>query len=139
MGEGVPESEAKPLAREILKEVQLCLQEDFFNWLLEQKHPQAYCEWRLEDRPAADKIRSGSVDRAVFDGRNWWVVDYKTSRPVAGESVDSFLARESQLYRPQLLAYKEMVANYLNVDLNSVRPVLYFTALQRKIEMNFPS
>lgn len=139
MGEGVPETEAKPLAREILKEVQLCLQEDFFNWLLEQNHPQAYCEWRLEDRPAADKIRSGSVDRAVFDGRNWWVVDYKTSRPFAGESVDSFLARESQLYRPQLLAYKEMVANYLNVDISSVRPVLYFTALQRKVEMNSPS
>ncbi len=29
-----------------------------------------------------------------------------------------------------------MVANYLNVDINSVRPVLYFTALQQKVEVN---
>ncbi|MGB6928202.1 MAG: UvrD-helicase domain-containing protein [Syntrophobacteria bacterium] len=136
LSEGVPDTEAKPLAREILKEVQLCLQEDFFNWLLKQDHPQSYSEWSLEDRPAADKIRTGTVDRVVFDGDRWWVVDYKTSRPLDGESVDSFLERESHLYRPQLHAYGEMVANYFKVDLRSVRTVLYFTALQRQVEVN---
>ncbi|MEJ2431519.1 MAG: UvrD-helicase domain-containing protein, partial [Deltaproteobacteria bacterium] len=134
--EGVPEIEAKPLVKEILQEVQLCLQEEFFSWLIGKDHPQAYCEGSLEDRPTTGQIRSGTVDRLVFDGDRWWVVDYKTSRPLEGESVDSFLTRESQLYRPQILAYKEMVANYLNVDINSVRPVLYFTALQRKVEIN---
>ena len=136
LSEEVPDTEAKPLVREILKEVQLCLQEDFFSWLLKQDHPQSYSEWSLEDRPAADKIRTGTVDRVVFDGDCWWVVDYKTSRPLDGESVDSFLERESHLYRPQLHAYGEMVANYFKVDLSSVRTVLYFTALQRKVEVN---
>jgi ATP-dependent exoDNAse (exonuclease V) beta subunit len=139
MSEGVPETEVKLLAREILKEVQFCLQEEFFSWLLGKDHPQAYCEWSLEDRPAADKIRSGTVDRMVFDGSVWWVVDYKTSRPLDGESVDSFVERESHLYKPQLHAYKEMVANYFKVDLRSVRTVLYFTALQRKIEVDSSS
>jgi len=135
ISEGVQETEAKSLARGILKEVQLCLQEEFFSWLLKQDHPQTYSEWSLEDRPAADKIRTGTVDRLVFDGSNWWVVDYKTSRPLDGESLDSFLTRESQLYKPQLHAYGEMVANYFKVDLSSVRTVLYFTALQRKVEV----
>jgi ATP-dependent exoDNAse (exonuclease V) beta subunit len=136
IGEGVPETEAKPLARAILKEVQLCMQEDFFSWLLKQDHPQAYSEWSLEDQPAADKIRTGTMDRLVFDGSNWWVVDYKTSRPLTGDTVESFIERESHLYRPQLHAYGEMVANYFKVDISAVRTVLYFTGLQRKVELN---
>ncbi len=139
LSEGVPEIEVKPLAKEILKEVQLCLQEEFCSWLLGKDHPQDYCEWSLEDRPATGQIRSGTVDRLVFDGDRWWVVDYKTSRPLEGESVDSFLARESRLYRPQLHAYGEMVANYFTVDVRSVRTILYFTALQQKVELDSTS
>jgi len=45
ISEGVQETEAKSLARGILKEVQLCLQEEFFSWLLKQDHPQTYSEW----------------------------------------------------------------------------------------------
>jgi ATP-dependent exoDNAse (exonuclease V) beta subunit len=136
ISEGVPETEAKSLAGEIRNEVQLCLQEDFFSWLLKQDHPQSYSEWSLEDLPAADKIRTGTVDRLVFDGSNWWVVDYKTSRPLTDDTVESFVERESRLYKPQLRAYGEMVANYFKVDLSSVRTILYFTALQRKVELN---
>ncbi|MCG6981577.1 MAG: UvrD-helicase domain-containing protein [Deltaproteobacteria bacterium] len=135
INEGVPETEAKPLAENILRDVQLCLQEEFCSWLLKQDHPQSYSEWSLEDRPATDKIRTGTVDRIVFDGSDWWVVDYKTSRPLDGESIDSFLERECQLYRPQLLAYGEMVTKYFKVDSGSVRTVLYFTTLQRKVEL----
>lgn len=137
--EGVSEAEAKPLAEEILQEVQNCMQDDFFSWLLRKNHPEAYCEWSLEDRPATDQIRTGTMDRVVFDGSNWWVVDYKTSRPLLGESLDHFVAREVLRYRPQLLAYKEMIANCFKVDLSTVRPVLYFTALQRKVELNSTS
>jgi ATP-dependent exoDNAse (exonuclease V) beta subunit len=136
VSEGVLETEAQELAEEILQEIQDCLQEEFFSWLLSKDHPQAYCEWSLEDRPAEGQIRTGIVDRLVFDGDNWWVVDYKTSRPLSGKSVDEFMEREVDLYRPQLLAYKEMVANYFKVDPRSVRVVLYFTSLQQKIELN---
>jgi ATP-dependent helicase/nuclease subunit A len=136
IGQGLPETAAKPLANEILKEIQLCQEEDFFSWLLKQDHPQAFSEWSLEDLPATDIIRAGTVDRLVFDGSDWWVVDYKTSRPVEGESVDSFLERESNLYRPQLHAYGQMVSNYFKVSLSAIRTVLYFTALQRQVELH---
>lgn len=136
VSEGVLETEAQELAEEILQEVRNCLEEEFFSWLLGKNHHQAYCEWSLEDRPATHQIRSGTIDRVVFDGDSWWVVDYKTSRPLSGKSVDEFMEREVDLYRPQLLAYKEMVANYFKVDPRSVRVVLYFTSLQQKIELN---
>ena len=135
VSEGVLETEEKELAEEILQEIRDCLQEEFFNWLLGNGHPQAYCEWSLEDRPAEGQIRTGIVDRVVFDGDTWWVVDYKTSRPAANEKDEDFLEREVAIYRPQLLAYREMLANYRKVDINSVRTVLYFTALQRKLEL----
>jgi ATP-dependent exoDNAse (exonuclease V) beta subunit len=131
----VPETVAKPLAEEILQEVRNCLEEEFFSWLLGKNHHQAYCEWSLEDRPATHQIRSATIDRVVFDGDSWWVVDYKTSRPLSGESVDRFIEHEVNRYRPQLLAYREMIANYFKVDPRSVRVVLYFTSLQRKIEL----
>jgi ATP-dependent exoDNAse (exonuclease V) beta subunit len=139
VSEGVLETEAKPLAEEILQEIQHCLQEQFFGWLISKDHPRAYCEWSLEDRPAENQISTGIMDRVVFDGDSWWVVDYKTSRPLSGESVDRFIEHEVNRYRPQLLAYREMIADYFKVDPRSVRVVLYFTSLQRKIELNAES
>jgi len=139
MTEGVSEAKCKPLAEEILQEVHQCLHEDFCSWLLSKNHPESYCELRLEDRPTAEKIRTGSIDRLVFDGSTWWVVDYKTSRPLSGKSVDGFIAREVQRYRPQLEVYREMVANYFKVEMTKVRAVFYFTALQRKAELDLPS
>ncbi len=136
LSEGVPESEAGGMAEDILREVRDCLQEEFFIWLLNKDHPQAYSEWSLEDRRAPNQIRSGTMDRVVFDGNTWWVVDYKTSRPLVGESVDEFLEREVDHYRLQLPAYRDMVANAFSLDLDSVRPVLYFTALQQKVELD---
>ena len=133
--EGVSQTAAQTLADEMLKELDLCLQEDFFSWLQRQDHSQAHSEWRLEHLSAPDKIRTGTVDRIVFDGSDWWLVDYKTSRPLGGERVESFLERESHLYSPQLNAYGEMVANYFKASLSAVRTVLYFTALQRKVEV----
>jgi ATP-dependent helicase/nuclease subunit A len=133
--EEVPESQATGLAEDILEEIQLCLEEPFFAWLLRDDHAQAYCEWALEDLPTADQIRVGMVDRVVFDGSFWWVVDYKTSRASKGESEVVFLQREAERYRPQVLAYQEMVAHALDLDRDKIRPALYFTALQRKVEL----
>ena len=72
--------------------------------------PAAVSEWRLEDRPRPDTIRRGQMDRLVFDGGTWWLLDYKTSRPGGRGDWEEFIAREQEKYRPQLLAYREMAA-----------------------------
>ncbi len=50
------------------------------------------------------------IDRLAFDGKYWWLLDFKTSRPAAGEDWEAFTTRETEKYRPQLLAYREMAA-----------------------------
>ena len=67
-------------------------------------------EWLLEDLAAPDTLRRGQIDRLVFDGQSWWILDYKTSRPEPPEDWEEFIDRETEKYRPQLLAYREMAA-----------------------------
>jgi ATP-dependent exoDNAse (exonuclease V) beta subunit len=75
------------------------------------------------------------VDLAARVDGVWWLVDFKTSRPlVTGRdevTPDAFYEKELQKYRPQLLAYREMWSRCREVEPAAVRPVLYWTALQR--------
>jgi ATP-dependent exoDNAse (exonuclease V) beta subunit len=75
------------------------------------------------------------MDRLVFDGATWWLLDYKTSRPADPGEWEEFMAREQEKYRPQLLAYREMAARAQGISPEAVRLVLYFTAIQRPVEL----
>ena len=55
-------------------------------------------------------MRRGKIDRLVFDGESWWILDYKSSRPEPPADWEKFIAQETEKYRPQLLAYREMTA-----------------------------
>ncbi|MBW1918150.1 MAG: UvrD-helicase domain-containing protein [Deltaproteobacteria bacterium] len=135
-GLGLDEEPASLIAREILEEVAAAQQEPFLAYLLRSDHPQAWTEWALEDCPQPGLIRRGQIDRLIFEGGQWWLVDYKTSRPHAGEAVPEFLAREAEKYRPQLLAYQEMAAHTLGLaNPGEIRLALYFTALRQKITL----
>lgn len=76
----------------------------------------------------------GQIDRLVFDGGQWWLLDYKTSRPAAGVDWELFIQQETEKYRPQLLAYREMAARFFGVEPpEAIKAVLYFTACQRHV------
>jgi len=80
-------------------------------------------------------VRSGIIDRIVFDGRDWLLVDYKTTPLPEGMPMETFLQEQAVLYREQLLAYKEMLAHARSLDPSSIRLFLYFTALQKEYEI----
>jgi ATP-dependent helicase/nuclease subunit A len=128
--EGIPLEEAGPLADSILKEIMLCLGEKTCAWILGKDHKQAYSEWRIEDHPSESGIRSGIIDRLIFDGRNWWIVDYKTVQK-DGEAPEPFIREQAALYKPQMLSYREMVADYFNTVPEDILLLLYFTAMQK--------
>jgi len=71
----------------------------------------------------------------AFDGRDWWLVDFKTSRPPAGGDWDAFLVQEKEKYRPQLQAYRDMVAAARDLSPEAIRPALYFTACHKILEL----
>ncbi len=96
----------------------------------------AVSEWALEDQPAPGSIRRGRLDLLAFDGTDWWLVDFKTSRPPAGENWEVFLAQEKDKYRPQLLAYREMTARLKGISPpETIRLALYFTACRQAVEV----
>ena len=133
-GFGVDREKARELAPEILAEVAACLTDPFLAPLL---HPDAAeSEWGLEDQPAPGIIRRGRVDLLAFDGKIWWLVDFKTSRPPAGVSWDDFLLKEREKYRPQLIAYREMTVRVKGLATpGDVRLALYFTAGRQAVEL----
>jgi len=134
VGVGVPREVAQGLSPGILAEVEACRKDPFFQGLLASQA--TVSEWLLEDQPAPGVIRRGRLDLLAFDGREWWVVDFKTSRPLSGENWEDFLRKEGEKYRPQLLAYREMVAKARNIrPPEAVRLALYFTAIQKVVEL----
>lgn len=96
-------------------------------WVLAARHPEARSEWALSVAEG-DAVRDIVIDRTFVDAATdvRWIVDYKTSQPVAGESVASFLARESEHYREQLQIYRDALRARGE---QTLRCALYFTAL----------
>lgn len=129
-----PDGAAKA-APEMLAEAQACRADPFLARLLSPDLPEAKSEWRLEDTPGHGLIRRGQIDRLVYDGRDWWLVDYKTSRPTNGGDWESFMAGEAEKYRPQLLAYREMIAKAQGLTTEKIKAVIYFTACRRAVEV----
>ena len=132
---GLPLDAAASLAPELLAELAACRADPALQRLLSPALEGAASEWPLEDCPAPGVLRRGRLDRLAFDGEHWWILDYKTSRPLEGEAWEVFIAQEAARYRPQLLAYRDMVAGLKGLDPGQVRPALYFTACRRLVEV----
>jgi len=134
---GLASEEADRLAGEILAEVRACLEDTFLGRLLSPDWPVAVSEWLVEDETASGVIRRGRLDRVVYDGKCWWLLDFKTGRPEKEEDWEDFVAAEVERYRPQVEAYREMAAKFFGLDSGAeMRLVLYFTANRRAVELS---
>jgi ATP-dependent exoDNAse (exonuclease V) beta subunit len=103
------------------------LKDERGRWIL-KKRPCADSELVL-NRMAAEGMESRVVDRTFVDDDTGirWVVDYKTSQPMAGESMEQFLKRELTHYRDQVMHYVELLAQW-DKSAVEVRGGLYFPA-----------
>jgi ATP-dependent helicase/nuclease subunit A len=133
--EGLTAPAAAALAGEIVAELAACQADPFLAALLAPEISRATSEWLLEDQPQTGVIRRGVIDLLAFDSQNWWILDFKSSRPAAGEDWETFISQETEKYRPQLLAYREMAAQAKGIEPpEAIRVGLYFTACQRLVE-----
>ena len=134
--EGLTAAAAAALAAEIQAELAACQADPFLTSLLGPDIPGAASEWLLEDQPHPGAIRRGVIDLLAFDGQDWWLLDYKTSRPANGEDWEAFITQETEKYRPQLLAYREMAAKAKGIEPpEDIRLGIYFTACRRAVEV----
>ncbi len=97
-------------------------------WLLSAEHHEAHSEWAIAAIDDRGRVQELVIDRTFVDANTGlrWLIDYKTSQPLAEESQASFLKRESATYRPQLTRYRDALRQ---LDSRPVRCALYFTAL----------
>ncbi len=133
--EGLSPDKAAETAVEIEREVTATLADPFFKRLLCSDRNLIKTEWALEDRISEEKIRSGRIDFACFDGNAWWIVDFKTSRPVNGQIQEDFISEERRRYQPQIMHYKSMVSK---LDVGAGKPIhagIFLTALGVWIEI----
>jgi hypothetical protein len=80
-------------------------------WVLSSGHEDAHSEWALTTVNAQGAIKDIVIDRSFIDrATGWrWIIDYKNSVPVPGESLHEFAARETATYMDQLRQYCDAV------------------------------
>ncbi len=100
-------------------------------WLLAD-HREACCEMSLNGLIDGQLVRA-AVDRTFVDGEVRWVVDYKTSSPGKGVSVQEFLHLETERYREQLRIYSVLVRQLYGGT--RVSSALYFPAFDGWVEL----
>jgi ATP-dependent helicase/nuclease subunit A len=134
--EGLTRPVAAVLAAEMQAELAACQADPFLTALLATDIPWGANEWLLEDRPRPGAIRRGVIDLFAFDGQTWWLLDFKTSRPAPGEDWEAFISQETEKYRSQLLAYREMAARVRGIEPpKAIRLGIYFTACRKVVEL----
>lgn len=100
-------------------------------WLLNSDHTHSASELSLMQRDQQD-VKESIIDRTfVVDGIRW-IVDYKSSEPEAGQTIEDFFARELEIYQGQLLRYKKLIAT---IEVLPIRVALYLTSFGQLIEL----
>lgn len=96
-------------------------------WLLDHSHTQSACELRLYQQD--EKLRESIIDRTFIAEGVRWIIDYKSSEPLNGQSEETFVVGEIEHYRVQLNRYRELFAA---MDSREIRSALYFPMLQHR-------
>ena len=102
-------------------------------WIL-QCHGQAKCEQALGYyQPEQNRAGTSVIDRTFVDQGIRWIIDYKFSKPKAGESEAQFRTKQIGAYQNQLRHYANL---YKGLEDNPVRCALYFPQIPLFIEVD---
>lgn len=99
-------------------------------WLLNSDHEQSACELSLMQKDKQD-VRESIIDRTFIAEGVRWIVDYKSSEPEAGQTMEDFIARELEAYKEQLQRYEKLM---LATETLPVKTALYLVSFGILIE-----
>ncbi len=100
-------------------------------WLLNCEHQQSASELSLMQTSEQD-VKESIIDRTFVEGGIRWIVDYKSSEPSAGQSVEDFFAQETKTYAAQLQGYRALMQQTENL---AIKTALFFVAFGKLVEM----
>lgn len=127
---GVSDAErALPLLEQAITQT---LRDDVGRWLLDNSHLHSACELALCHAGPDGTVMRSVIDRTFVDKDVLWIVDYKSSRPLPGQSQAAFTALESERYRDQLSRYRQVMAAQHQ---GQIRTALYFPLLPLLVEV----
>lgn len=116
--------------QKIIAQLHNILSSDTGRWLLNSDHEQSACELALIQKVPQD-VKESIIDRTFIDNGVRWIVDYKSSEPENGETLDDFFARELETYQGQLLHYKTLFAE---IETLPIKTALYLISAGRLVE-----
>ena len=128
---GIESSGTLRIACAALSQVKSCLDDPWLQAFYRVPPERRRVEWPVECIHGQEGIYSGVIDLAAEIEGKWNLVDFKTAEPLEGESVEDFLRREIEEYRPQILAYGEIWAKVTGTDQAQLHAFLYWTALRQ--------
>jgi ATP-dependent exoDNAse (exonuclease V) beta subunit len=129
---GIDDPASLEIANGAFSEVQSCLEDPWLQAFYHVPAESLRVEWPVECPHGEGVLYSGIIDLAARIDGKWNLVDFKTSRPLEGESVEDFFRSETETYRFQILAYREICAKLTGKDRSEVDAFIYWTALRKR-------
>jgi len=103
-------------------------------WLLDNTHTQSQCEFSLWQSSAEHQFEY-IIDRTFITRDNGtttrWIIDYKSSEPNSGQTLEHFIETETALYSPQLNQYRTLFTH----ENTPIKLALYFPLLPLFVEL----
>ena len=118
---GVGNAHLKTCVGRVVKGLVQSIEDERGRWVLDNSHAQSSNELALSTVNDAGELQQVVLDRVFIDSEGTrWIVDYKTGDHRGG-SVEEFLDRECERYKPQLENYARIVKKLVDQQ-NEVPP-----------------
>ena len=117
----------------VYRAVSNTLNDKIGQWLLDNTHPQSHTELAVWDKHGQHIIDRTFIEYDLEDKQQGtrWVIDYKSSEPNHGESVEEFITQQQGQYREQLKRYSVLFKE----EKHRVRAALYYPLLSKLVEV----
>jgi len=121
---GVPSKLRSPHTETILKLLNNTKKDPIFDWLFQKREStQVEAEFGTADS-------SIIIDRLFMEKDVLWIVDFKTTSPAAGESIDVFIGRIKKQHKEQLSHYQSVLEGVFQLP---TKAAIYCPAIPKLI------
>ena len=110
-----------------------CQQSKESAWLFNSKLQDSRAEVPIS-RQVSGRLHHFVVDRTFIDENGVrWIIDYKTTKPELGVTVEEFVQQQVELHAPQLTTYRRL---FEQMESRPVRTAVLFTSLPKLVEID---
>ncbi len=136
--QGINQQQIHDALNTVTQAIERTLNDTKGQWILDNAHEQSATELALWDRHGQHIIDRTFIAETIDTNsesnnskKTRWIIDYKSSQPNEGETLETFTQYQVQEYQPQLARYKKLFVP----EKHTVRTALYFPLLTLWVEV----